>query len=772
MRAEARIHEKDDGRQAGTEPVYAERAAALVSAKVLSAEVIGYEQAVHCLKSRGENMRRRGRRTTRAKQGRARSLGLVISTLCGVALAGVDATAQEATFAWNYNSFGVPGLIDMPTALGREDGELAVTLSHFPNQTRYALSFQVTPRLSAAFRYAYLRNIRSTPDPAGAVLPYIFDRSFSLQYQFLDEGTYRPALAVGINDLVGTGIYGGEYLVAAKTLTPRLRATLGLGWGRLGSHNGFSNPLRVLDDSFETRPGTYDGTGGKLISETWFRGDAAFFAGLEWQATDRLRIVAEYSSDDYARENGGAFDWKSPFNLGVDYRLSDRTTFSGRYLYGSEIGIQLNYALHPTRSRFGSGRDKAPPPVVRRVALSGAAAEHTGFEAQLTHALAQEGLSLEAVKLEGRILRIQIRNERYGVEAQAVGRAARVLTRTAPIEVDSFDIRLVAQGIPVTSVVIRRADMEDLEFHTVAPDLSRARTRIGDVTARLDPMAGVFPRFEWGLEPYLQPSLFDPDDPFRIDFGAALAARYEPAPGVIFSGRLHQKVLGNLDKGSRPSTSGLPHVRSDAYLYYQGGDTTIPELTAAYYFRPGPDLFGRVTVGYLESMFGGASAEILWKPQNSWLALGAEINHVKQRDFDQLFSFQDYSVTTGHISAYAEFADGYTAQLDVGRYLAKDLGATLTLAREFDNGWKVGAFATLTDVSAAEFGEGSFDKGIQLTIPLDWLSGKPDKRRLNTIIRPVQRDGGARLEVPGRLYDTVRSLQASELDASWGRFWR
>lgn len=36
MRAETRIHEKDDGRQAGTEPVYGERAAALVSAKVLS----------------------------------------------------------------------------------------------------------------------------------------------------------------------------------------------------------------------------------------------------------------------------------------------------------------------------------------------------------------------------------------------------------------------------------------------------------------------------------------------------------------------------------------------------------------------------------------------------------------------------------------------------------------------------------------------------------------------------------------------------------------
>ncbi|GAB1363167.1 hypothetical protein MASR1M32_24030 [Rhodobacter sp.] len=110
--------------------------------------------------------------------------------------------------------------------------------------------------------------------------------------------------------------------------------------------------------------------------------------------------------------------------------------------------------------------------------------------------------------------------------------------------------------------------------------------------------------------------------------------------------------------------------------------------------------------------------------------------------------------------------------MDVGRYTAGDYGATLSLSREFDNGWRVGAFATITDVSAADFGEGSFDKGIMLTIPLDWATGRPDRTRYSTVIRPVQRDGGARLAVSDRLYDLVRENQASELDASWARFWR
>ena len=678
----------------------------------------------------------------------------------------------DRSLARDLNSFGIPGMIDMPTAFGRPDGELAMTASHFRNQTRMSLTFQISPRLSASFRYALLYDVRPYID--SEIWDFRFDRSFSLQYRLLDEGRYRPAVAVGLNDLVGTGIYAGEYLVASKTLSPRLRASLGIGWGRLGSYGGFSNPLGVFGDSFRTRPIRTDGLGGNFEPGLWFKGDAAFFGGIEWQVNDRLRLIAEYSSDDYAREDGAAFTHRSPLNLGLSYQYSDRTTLSARYLYGSELGVQLTYALNPKRPRFGSGLEGAPPPVIRREDLGrGSAGQDPGsLEAATARALAQQGVGLDGLERAGKTLRLQIRNDRYAMSAQALGRAARVLSRTAPPEVETFVIRLAAKGMPVTSVVLRRSDIEDLEFHPVAPDLLRASTRIMDTTERLPAAEGRFPILSWGLEPYLTPSLFDPDDPLRLDIGAALVGRYEPMPGLIFSGRLHQKLLGNLDNATRASTSVLPRVRSEAYLYARNDGPTIPELTGAWYFRPGENLFGRVTVGYLESMFGGVSTELLWKPQNSRLALGAELNYARQRDFDQLFGFRPYDVITGHVSAYYDLGRGYQGQLDVGRYLAGDLGATLTLAREFENGWRIGAFATKTDVSAADFGEGSFDKGILLTVPLDWVTGRPSQTRVNTVIRPVQRDGGARLAVQGRLYETVRGLQSSELDATWGRFWR
>ena len=200
-----------------------------------------------------------------------------------------------------------------------------------------------------------------------------------------------------------------------------------------------------------------------------------------------------------------------------------------------------------------------------------------------------------------------------------------------------------------------------------------------------------------------------------------------------------------------------------AWLYYKGSGPTVPELTGAYFFRPGRDLFGRVTAGYLEPMFAGVSTELLWAPEHSRLALGAELNRVRQRGYDQRFDLRDYEVTTGHLSAYYQFTDQFFTQLDVGRYLAGDWGATLSFSRVFDNGWKVGVYATKTDVSSADFGEGSFDKGLFFQVPLDGLFGGETRGTFATRMRPIQRDGGQRLD--GFSGDIFWDLRAARFDA-------
>lgn len=57
----------------------------------------------------------------------------------------------------------------------------------------------------------------------------------------------------------------------------------------------------------------------------------------------------------------------------------------------------------------------------------------------------------------------------------------------------------------------------------------------------------------------------------------------------------------------------------------------------------------------------------------------------------------------------------------------------------------IGAWATKTNVSAAQFGEGSFDKGIYVSIPFDALLPRSSKFTANFAWAPLVRDGGAKL---------------------------
>ena len=201
-------------------------------------------------------------------------------------------------------------------------------------------------------------------------------------------------------------------------------------------------------------------------------------------------------------------------------------------------------------------------------------------------------------------------------------------------------------------------------------------------------------------------------------------------------------------------------------------DPEITELKADYFFRPGVDLYGRLSMGYLEKMYGGLSGEVLWKPVASPLALGLELNYAQKRDPDSLLGIGDYDTMTGYASAYYDFGGGYMGRVDAGRYLAQDWGTTVALDREFGNGFLLGAYFTLTDVPFDDFGEGSFDKGIRFSIPLTWLTGEPSRRTASTTWRPINGDGGARMQISNRLYNEVRSGHLQELRDGWGRFWR
>ena len=718
-----------------------------------------------------------------------------------VALVPAGAGLADPMIGTVTNRYGLPGAIDTPSAEMTPDATLGAVLGYSALGNTAGLSFQILPRVTGVLRYG---KFDSTEEDRG----YVRDRSFDIRVSLLDEspGGWRPAVAVGLQYAIGTGFYASEYVVATKTLSPRLRVSAGLGWGRLASSGGIGS---LIDD----RGAPDDEEGGTLNTDQWFRGEAAPFLNIQWKATDKLTLLAEYSGDDYACETGDADScprdvWLSDeeplstnINVGLSYQAGQNYQIGAYVLGGKHFGIQASMTLNPRQAPFPSGLEKGPAPVRLRPAVaadpdgwSGAWAQdptaQPAIQQALGDALRKEGQVLESMVLTANRAEVRIRNNRYVQQAEAVGRTARLMTRALPPSVETLVVTSVEGGMPVSSVTMRRSDVERLENTEVGQIASVAALTDADPRpAGLVRSPDVTPRFQWGLRPYLSTGLFDPDEPFRFEVGAAATASYELLPGLTLKGTVRQRLFGNAEQDApgdftvdeylaltdeeiAAENNGVYRVRSDGRMYSGNDKPRVPELTLAWNAHPTSTVYTRVTVGLLENMYGGVSGEVLWKPVNSPLALGAEINRVRKRDYTNAFEFLDYEVTTGHVSAYYEFGGGFVGQLDVGRYLAGDDGATVTLTREFASGWSVGAYATKTNLSAEEYGEGSFDKGIEIKIPLAWATGMPSKRTVGGSLSSLNRDGGRRVRVDDRLYETVRDSHSTKMYEGWGKFWR
>ena len=75
-------------------------------------------------------------------------LNIILASLFLPHLAASD--AQRVT----VSNFGLPGIIDLPTAQRFPDGELVITQQLHKSLARSGISFQALPRLGLAFRYS------------------------------------------------------------------------------------------------------------------------------------------------------------------------------------------------------------------------------------------------------------------------------------------------------------------------------------------------------------------------------------------------------------------------------------------------------------------------------------------------------------------------------------------------------------------------------------------------------------------------------------------
>ncbi len=825
-------------------------------------------------------MRAARRRAARKRLSRTRLVRSYLLACSALLLATQPTRAQDSPIPLPRNEYGSVGLIDMPSARMMPDGSLTMGASFTRNIEHFNFGFQVTPWLETGFHYSGLEHLDTN-------FSVYYDRAFAAKIRLWDEDGPIPAVAVGANDLIGTGIYSGEYLVASKSFGP-VDATFGLGWGRLGSTQVFTNPLSTLSNSFNTR--NLSTVPGSTAFNVLFHGDVGVFGGLVWQTPiPDLSLLAEYSSDKYVLETergttkpqptqfnfGAAYRWEDDVNLSLDWLYGDRvmgaitfqfdtkhdpypekiapafvpprlrtqeeqqqainallqhnigsdpaalisssgalvdalwardqsvdaridggvlfliTRTDARSLCRDAAEIAGRYVAHIATVNVSDGRQRLICPVTRTVPARPSVVAQTdailaaaqpsvmtidmrgsaptdakAVIATLKDAIKKQDITVNAIDYQDAEITLYYTNSSYLSEAEVIRRLTQLLMADAPASVEKFRLFSLVAGLPQREFDVMRAAAERDIAQSGDWDTKNA------VTSAEAPMqnpiltageAGAFPRFSWGVFPQFRQQLFDPNNPFAVQFLGAAGVGVELRRGLTLYGEGEISIYDNFNT-TRPAVSLLPHVRTDYLNFFTQGRDGFGQLGLDYRFRLAPGVFAIARAGYLESMYMGAGGEVLWRPSGERWAIGADLYDVQERGFDRLLDLQKYHVVTGHVTVYwASPWYDLNFQVRAGQYLAGDRGITFMASRRFSTGVEVGAFFTRTNVSAAQFGEGSFDKGIIVRIPLGWVAPINTKNGLYTILRPVQRDGGQTLTNDATLYEETRQTSEAEM---------
>jgi hypothetical protein len=86
------------------------------------------------------------------------------------------------------------------------------------------------------------------------------------------------------------------------------------------------------------------------------------------------------------------------------------------------------------------------------------------------------------------------------------------------------------------------------------------------------------------------------------------------------------------------------------------------------------------------------------------------------------------------------------------------------------NGWQAGFWFSNTNVSAEVFGEGSFDKGFYIHVPLSIFSKNYTKNKQSLSLRSMTRDGAQKLELRNKLIDSFYGSTLSEFNENWNTY--
>tara|TARA_Y100000768_G_scaffold388983_1_gene389678 strand:+ start:7196 stop:9151 length:1956 start_codon:yes stop_codon:yes gene_type:complete len=624
--------------------------------------------------------------------------------------------ADNLTFN-TFNNHGVIGLINMPTARLYNESSYGFTLYDGEPDQKITMTSNPFNWLEASFFYT---NIKDKPyctvdyDP---VCDQDYkDKGFNFKIRLKEEGIW-PAIAVGINDIAGTGLYSSEYIVASYGVN-KTDFHFGLGWGQLnGSKKNFKNPLGKIDDSFYERPQNFADKGGQFQPSRYFSGETASpFLGITHAFNEKYLFKIEYDTTLTPGEVGYETA-KQDFSIGLDLNLTKNFTIGISAERGNTTSIRFSYKNDPKTAK---PRYKYIKPKHK---------ETDSKYKKFIRNLNENGIGVNKI-FEG--------SQQIGVQMTQFTHpnmdiVDEIITRASN---DAGLIKPVKRDLRIADLeVVTEYDEEFTDNAILVYERNKGKKFHSDTKLTIKPYIAA-------REGFLK--------------GAILIENNSEAiilDNLFFTTNLKYSIVDNFDDLTVPPENTYPaQVRSDVKDYlrnYQDG-VFIGRAQFDYHISPKKNHFLMASAGILEEMFMGAGFEYLFfNPQTNYAA-GFEIFSVKKRDYEMRFGTLDYENTVGSINFYYRNYNTipFDAKISYGEYLAGDVGTTIELSRRFDNGVMFGVFASNTNVSVEQFGEGSFDKGIFFDIPIFG-------NLVGYSWRPLTKDPGQKLARKHTLYDLL-----------------
>lgn len=618
-------------------------------------------------------------------------------------------------FAGN-NSHGQLGYINTPSAFNNPESSINLSLVRDTPDRKYNLTISPFNWLDATIFYTDVTN----KSYGNNFKQSYKDKGFNLKLNIINEHRYFPNLAIGFNDLAGTGLYGSEYIVLSDK-TGALDFSLGIGWGEFAGGIVLKNPLTSFDQDFEQRSNITKGRGGRVDFNNFFSGDeASIFGAIGYNLDSKTKIIFEL---DPTKENEkiGLKKRNNKFNFGFEKQY-ENLSFKTSLLGGKELQFQISYQENYKNFKKKKNITKV-----------------NSYQ-ELQSLLSKNNIGLMEVAENQDDMYIKVQQNSFENQYE-VNQSIYSIIKNSYTENKTINISQEHLGMEVVRSYYNLKDEINVRNESVPTEKDYET-----VYKVLEP----YPLINNSTQPRIKTMLASREG--FLYGGLLLENDLEIIfrKNLIFLSNIKYSILDNFDELYIPPVDTYPNqVRSDIKKYLNNFDKriVIGRAELNYFESFNQSHFFRFSAGLYEDMFGGIGIDYLYHPQGSLFSAGAEIYKVKKRDYKMGFGFKDYENVFSRVNfqVIEPYSDLYF-RLSYGEYLATDIGYTFEIGRRFENGVEFTGFFTRTDVSEENYGEGSFDKGVRLKIPFSIFSHGREQQILSGFEwRPLTKDPGAQL---------------------------